>query len=196
MNCKSCCEEISPNALKCKHCGDSQTISRFITPALSLVLALVSILAIVAPQLVDALNPDEPDINVVITSPAKMSYDEDSGFWAMYFKVAATNQGEIAGVYNGAVVTLKLPDNFEATGRLMLDRSLGARVLAPNSFTELEVPLAFEQEIPFLVGQLDSELLRHHFDDVVIELYFEAFDGTPHLTSIVPKQMAYTVRRW
>lgn len=112
--CLICAEPIAFAAKKCKYCGSYQDYRRHFTfsgTILSLLVALVSVLALSAPIIKSALEPKDASIKFVTAT-----VDEK------YIYVLVTNKGNEAGTFNGAdlfyiednkvmVVELKVQDD-------------------------------------------------------------------------------------
>ena len=104
-----CQEPIKPNATKCVHCGSYQDFRRHINlgnSALALIIALVSVLTLGIPPILEAIQwviPEKEDILLGVSDPT-----------AENFKVYAYNNGNHFGILQAnAAITVATDDGQE-----------------------------------------------------------------------------------
>lgn len=96
--CIACREEIQPRAKVCTHCNQFQDWRRFFglsSTVLSLLVALVSVLSIAIPAILNVTTPQQSDIRCSL-----LEWEEETGF----VKLAVSNKGSRAAVVQGLLL--------------------------------------------------------------------------------------------
>lgn len=130
--CIECRLEIEPGATICVHCNSRQTWRRYLnfsSTILSLMVALISVLALALPQVQKVFHTPSSKVEVELLHVDGIKPRGGSsmnGFWTEYvfglhIQVTLTNSGDRPGVLSGGLVDLRVGSESVAAGRFVIE---------------------------------------------------------------------------
>ncbi len=129
--CTTCQSEIECGALKCMHCDSFQDWRRYITfshSLVALIVALVSVMGLAIPVIVDTFHTPKSDIKI-----SAESCNQASG-GHLHFNLLVTNKGDRPGFIKDLTISFVMKDvnkNMDEVTRLIRTDNAGKVELLP-----------------------------------------------------------------
>jgi hypothetical protein len=157
MKCIACKSEIEKGATLCSECGSYQNWRRhftFTSTVLSLLVALISVIGLVAPIIYEKFHKPISSVNAGISSVNSMmprGGSSSNGLWKEFqfqLKIGflITNSGEKTGLATGGTLDLIQKDKIIGKGIFSFPGERGQIKVGEARIEELNIPIVFSTQ--------------------------------------------------